>query len=82
MKNTPIRILVADDDDAHRNMLLLLLQDWHYETQGVADGEQAVAACKETPFDLVLMDIRMPNMSGLEALGLIKNTTRPLPSSS
>ena len=72
MKNTPIRILVADDDDAHRNMLLLLLRDWHYEAQGVADGEQAVLACKETPFDLVLMDVRMPNMSGLEALGHIK----------
>jgi len=65
-------VLVVDDDLAHRTMLRTLLSGWGYGITEADDGESAVAAVKEKPFDLVLMDIRMVRMSGLEALEKIK----------
>ncbi len=65
-------ILVVDDDDAHRTMLRTLLGGWGYEISEADDGSMAVEAVKRSPFDLVLMDIRMLKVSGIEALDQIK----------
>lgn len=65
-------ILVVDDDDAHRTMLRTLLGGWGYEIFEADDGSIAVEAVKSNPFDLVLMDIRMLKVSGIEALDQIK----------
>ena len=65
-------ILVVDDDDAHRTMLRTLLGGWGYEISEADDGSIAVEAVKRSPFDLVLMDIRMLKVSGIEALDQIK----------
>jgi len=65
-------ILVVDDDDAHRTMLRTLLGGWGYEISEANDGSIAVEAVKRSPFDLVLMDIRMLRVSGIEALDQIK----------
>jgi two-component system, NtrC family, response regulator HydG len=65
-------ILVVDDDSGHRTMLLTLLADWGYRLEGVEDGESAVARCKARPFDLILMDVRMAGMTGIDALKEIK----------
>ncbi|MGB5986262.1 MAG: sigma-54 dependent transcriptional regulator [Desulfobacterales bacterium] len=65
-------VLVVDDDHAHRTMLTTLLAGWGYQTATAPDGDQALARVREQPYDLVLMDIRMLKMSGIEALEGIK----------
>lgn len=72
-------ILVVDDDAAHRFMLKMLLTSWGYNVSEAGDGDKAVDAVKDRPYDLVLMDIRMINMSGLDALEHIKNYNPAIP---
>jgi len=72
-------ILVVDDDAGHRSMLLTLLSDWGYRLEGARDGETAVALCRTQSFDLVLMDVRMTGISGIEALQEIKLRQQELP---
>lgn len=74
-----LKILVADDDTTHRDMLRVLLEEWGYAVEDVADGIAAVEACHARPFDLVLMDVRMPGKSGLEALEDLKGSNPALP---
>ncbi|WP_027191430.1 sigma-54-dependent transcriptional regulator [Fundidesulfovibrio putealis] len=78
-KPSKTRLLVVDDDPGHRNMLLTLLADWGYRLEGAEDGEAAVALCRERPFDLILMDVRMAGMSGIEALKEIKAYNPAIP---
>ncbi len=73
------RILVVDDDTAHRTMLRTLLGDWGYAIVEADDGEAAVAAVQAQPIDLVLMDIRMVRVSGIEALEQIKAINPAIP---
>jgi two-component system response regulator HydG len=72
-------ILVVDDDRAHRTMLKTLLGGWGYDITEADDGAAAVAAVREEPLDLVLMDIRMVHVSGIEALAEIKAFNPALP---
>jgi two-component system, NtrC family, response regulator HydG len=72
-------ILVVDDDSAHRAMLLTLLSGWGYAVVDVDDGEAAIREVQERPFDLILMDIRMIKVSGLEALAAIKDFNPAIP---
>ncbi len=74
-----ISILVVDDDAGHRHMLTTLLTDWGYRLDGAASGEDAVALCRERAFDLILMDVRMAGMSGIEALKKIKARNPAIP---
>ncbi|MFA6413571.1 MAG: sigma-54 dependent transcriptional regulator [Syntrophales bacterium] len=72
-------ILVVDDDRAHRTMLRTLLSGWGYLIHEADDGETAIAAVRDKPFDLILMDIRMLKVSGLEALVEIKAINPAIP---
>lgn len=72
-------ILIVDDDQAHRTMLKALITSWGYAVCLAADGEAAVSEVRTTSHDLVLMDIRMIKMSGLEALEAIKRLQPTLP---
>lgn len=72
MKNRAKNLLVVDDDPGHRIMLVTLLSEWGYQVQEAEDGTTAIRLCHETPFDLVLMDIRMAGLNGIEALVQIK----------
>jgi two-component system, NtrC family, response regulator HydG len=72
-------ILIADDDDAHRIMLTTLLSGWGYRTFEADDGSTAIEMVKKRPFDLILMDIRMVKISGLEALSTIKGINPSIP---
>ena len=72
-------VLVVDDDLAHRTMLKTLLRGWGYQITEADDGETAVEAVRLQPYDLVLMDIRMLRMSGLEALTKIKAFNPAIP---
>lgn len=73
------RVLVVDDDTAHRTMLRTLVGGWGYDIVDADDGEAAIAAVQAQPVDLVLMDIRMVRVSGLEALEQIKTINPAIP---
>jgi two-component system response regulator HydG len=64
----PVDLLVVDDDRAHRTMLKTLLSGWGYRVTEADDGDVAVSLVEERTFDMILMDVRMIRMSGLEAL--------------
>jgi two-component system, NarL family, response regulator NreC len=72
---TPVRILLADDHIVMRNGLRLLLERQpHLQVVGeAADGRQAVALCESANPDVVIMDIAMPNLNGIEAARQIVN---------
>jgi two-component system response regulator HydG len=72
-------ILVVDDDQAHLTMLKTLLTGWGYEVNEADDGLKAIQKVHEQPFDLILMDIRMIKVSGLEALAEIKAYNPAIP---
>ncbi|MBN2568578.1 MAG: sigma-54-dependent Fis family transcriptional regulator [Deltaproteobacteria bacterium] len=72
-------VLVVDDDSAHRTMLRKLLSGWGYDISEADDGESAIEQVQNHPFDLVLIDIRMIRMSGLEALPKIKSINPAIP---
>ncbi|MCL2669270.1 MAG: sigma-54 dependent transcriptional regulator [Syntrophaceae bacterium] len=72
-------LLIVDDDTAHRTMLRTLLAGWGYGINEADDGAGAVEAVHRRPFDLVLMDIRMLKVSGLEALSEIKSYNPAIP---
>jgi len=73
------KILVVDDDDELRNMLLEVLGSLDYFPIGVEDGEQALKQLRIQDFDLVISDIRMPEMDGLTLLKNIKQKAPKLP---
>ena len=62
------RVLVIDDEAGLRHTLLLILRDEGYQVAVAEDGESGLRAALAEPPDLVLCDIRMPRMGGLEFL--------------
>ncbi|WP_022667761.1 sigma-54-dependent transcriptional regulator [Desulfospira joergensenii] len=73
------KILVVDDDRAHARMLDTLITDWGYEVFLAEDGDRGVDMVQSQAFDMVLMDMKMIRMSGMEALGLIHEYNPSLP---
>jgi PAS domain S-box-containing protein len=63
----PLRILAADDVPQNLEMLLLLLSKLGHSVTGASDGGIALHLASEAQFDVVLMDVQMPRMDGLEA---------------
>ncbi len=72
-------ILVVDDDVAHRIMLKKLIGSWGYDISEAEDGSIAISEVRARAFDLILMDIRMLNVSGIEALEQIKIINPAIP---
>ncbi len=68
----PWRILVAEDNRTNRRVLELLLKPFQLDVKMVENGRQAVDAWSEGAFDMLLMDINMPEMSGSEATSTIR----------
>ena len=71
-------LLIVDDDIAHRTMLRILL-DWQYEIFEADDGSTAIEEAGKRHFDLILMDIRMPEVTGIEALSQIRSLRPDVP---
>jgi CheY-like chemotaxis protein/anti-sigma regulatory factor (Ser/Thr protein kinase) len=68
----PKTILVVDDDPAIRDLLGAVLASPGLRIDNAADGLQALSRLRENPYDLVITDIRMPRLDGLELLGRIR----------
>lgn len=72
MKRKDIRILIADDEETYRFTLSSLLETEGFKPDIVEDGVQVINAVQKKPYDLVLLDLKMPKVDGLEALKFIK----------
>jgi two-component system, NtrC family, response regulator HydG len=72
-------ILVVDDESSHRQMIRAVLSAEGYEIKEADDGLKAISAVEEHFYDLVLIDIRMPKVDGIEALKKIKDTSPGIP---
>ncbi|MEE4112133.1 MAG: sigma-54 dependent transcriptional regulator [Desulfobacteraceae bacterium] len=77
--NRSNRILIVDDDPGHLATLKTITRSWGYVVDTADDGERAVERVTVDPFDLVLMDIRMVRMGGIEALAKIKAYNPSIP---
>jgi CheY-like chemotaxis protein len=67
-----VRILVIDDDEQMLLMLRTMLERAGYEVLVALDGIRGMKACRSTPVDLVITDIVMPEMEGLEIIMALK----------
>ena len=66
------KILVADDEKNMRVTLAAILEDKGYSITTADTGEKAVELCESEGFNIVIMDVRMPGMDGVEALKAIR----------
>lgn len=69
---TKNRILVVDDEDALRLVLSTELEGEGYHVASAADGQEAINILGGQDFDLILLDIKMPNVDGFEVLKFVK----------
>ena len=69
-----LRVLVADDNAVNRELLKIMLADLAQTVIEAHDGLEAVDQAVAMPFDVILMDIRMPNMDGVTATSLIRSS--------
>lgn len=79
MNQTMKKILTVDDDTAHRFMLKVNLTEAGYEVIEADDGDQVLSALAEHEIDLILMDLKMQRVDGLEAIKLLQENGRPEP---
>jgi DNA-binding response OmpR family regulator len=71
------RVLVVDDDRALRHAITALLQDAGYRTEQASDGPEALDKLRQQPVDLMLLDIGLPGMSGLDVLARAREAQSP-----
>ena len=67
-------VLVAEDHTVNQKLIVKMLETMGYRADCVANGKEAVEAVRAMPYDLVLMDVLMPEMDGLEATGEIRRS--------
>jgi CheY-like chemotaxis protein len=72
----PLRILVAEDNAVNQFLAMKLLAKQGHSVEAVASGQAALDAMLRTTFDLVLMDLQMPEMDGFEATNVIRTRER------
>jgi DNA-binding NtrC family response regulator len=71
--NNPANILIVDDEEVVRLSHLRSLQSVNCTARVAADGEKALEVMEQQPIDVVLLDIRMPDLDGMEVLKIIKH---------
>jgi CheY-like chemotaxis protein len=69
-----LRVLLAEDSLVNQKLAVCLLEKWGHRVSVAANGHQAIAAVAAQPFDLVLMDVQMPELDGLEATAAIRRS--------
>src|SRR5262245_65759505 len=70
---TPIRVLVADDERNLRELLIRELGRKGHAVEGVGDGQAALDRVKEDPPDVLVLDMRMPRVEGIEVLRALQD---------
>ena len=73
------RILIVDDDPGQRSLLHSFLKSQGFETVPVASGEEALARLRGEEFSMMISDVRMPGLSGLETLRRARQAHAMLP---
>jgi len=73
------QLLVVDDDLGHLKTLKTIINSWGYGVSVADDGAKAVENVKAGPYDLIIMDVRMAEMNGIEALKQIKTYNPAIP---
>ncbi len=68
----PLRVLLAEDNPINQTLVLSILEEHSCEIEVAANGQEALQQWQASPFDVILMDIQMPVMDGLEALSLLR----------
>ena len=63
----PLRILVAEDNPSNQKVMVEMLKKMGYRTDAVADGREVIDLLERRPYDIVFMDVKMPEMDGLQA---------------
>ena len=75
----PSKILIVEDEKAQRELYMMELAEDGYEVDQAENGAEAVAKVRNNHYDLIVMDIRMPEMDGIEALGKILSGPKKVP---
>ncbi|MEO6785338.1 MAG: response regulator [Chthoniobacteraceae bacterium] len=68
----PLAVLIAEDNAVNQRLVKLNVEGWGHQVTLACDGAEAVNAYKEKDFDLILMDLQMPKLSGFEASAAIR----------
>ncbi|MGA8025945.1 MAG: response regulator, partial [Bryobacteraceae bacterium] len=69
---TALRVLLVEDNAVNQKVAQLLLKKWNCRVIAAANGMEALAQLKETPVDVVLMDLQMPQMDGFQTTAAIR----------
>ncbi len=78
MMPCPISLLVVDDEEFNRDMLSRHLELNGYRVTAAQSGQEALALIEQSRFDLILLDVMMPEMSGLDVLQRLRRTMAPI----